>query len=174
MHWASNIARKIHETLPPFILFEDLESEAYLGLVKAARKYNFTSGVPFQGMAYVRVRGAVYDAIRRKNFVHTSTLQLAEFPDAVEVLKYNAEPELLKTHDQAALAREVERAKESLNPQDRKVIELRYERGLTGRAAAAEMGVGFCVSSLRKKTAVANLKRRLEGSPHFEELRRAA
>lgn len=174
MEFARRIAAAVHRKLPPFILLDDLESEAYVGLVKAARKFNFTAGVPFQGFAYRKVRGAVIDSIRRKNFIHTSTLQLTEFPDLLEVLQYDAKAGIEASHDHAAVIREVKRAVATLPKQDRQVIELRYEKGLSTQAAGDRMGVGRCVSSLRHKAAIKSLKRRLEGTAHFEELKRAA
>jgi RNA polymerase sigma factor (sigma-70 family) len=174
MDFARRIAAVVHRRIPPFIQLEDLQQEAFVGLIKAARKYNFKSGVPFQGFAYRKVHGAVIDSIRRKNFFESSMYQLLDYVDDLELLQFDAETPITQGHDHGVVTREVQRAVASLPAEDRKVIELRFGEGLTGRAAAERMGVGYCVSSLRKKTAIKNLKRRLEGSPHFEELKRAA
>jgi RNA polymerase sigma factor (sigma-70 family) len=45
---------------------EDLVGDGNLALVKAARKYDPTVGVPFPAFALHYVRGAILDAIRRR------------------------------------------------------------------------------------------------------------
>lgn len=60
------IARAVRSqvgTLP----VEDFESAGYEALVKAALRYDPTTGVPFSGFAYLRIRGAMIDAVRSKN-----------------------------------------------------------------------------------------------------------
>jgi RNA polymerase sigma factor for flagellar operon FliA len=43
---------------------DDAVSCAYVGLVEAAERYDPSSGVPFRGYAYIRIRGAVIDGLR--------------------------------------------------------------------------------------------------------------
>ena len=62
----TKIARAVRSqvgTLP----VEDFESAGFEALVKAALRYDPTTGVPFQGYAYLRIRGAMIDAVRSKN-----------------------------------------------------------------------------------------------------------
>ncbi len=46
---------------------EEYESAGNEALVKAALRYDPTTGVPFQGYAYLRIRGAMIDAVRAEN-----------------------------------------------------------------------------------------------------------
>jgi len=46
---------------------EEFESAGYEALVKAALRYDPSTGVPFSGFAYLRIRGAMIDAVRSKN-----------------------------------------------------------------------------------------------------------
>ncbi len=46
---------------------EEFQSAGYEALVKAALRYDPTTGVPFPGFAYIRIRGAMIDAVRSKN-----------------------------------------------------------------------------------------------------------
>lgn len=60
------IARSVRSqigTLP----IEDFESAGYEALVKAALRYDPATGVPFQAFAYLRIRGAMIDAVRSAN-----------------------------------------------------------------------------------------------------------
>jgi RNA polymerase sigma factor for flagellar operon FliA len=55
--------------------FEDLVSAGTLGLVKAARSYDPAKQVEFKTYAYIRVRGAVIDELRKRTFVPAGTAQ---------------------------------------------------------------------------------------------------
>ncbi len=61
----SAIARKILATLPDFVEMDDLIGFGRVGLVEAARRFDPSRGVLFQTFAYYRIRGAVYDGIRK-------------------------------------------------------------------------------------------------------------
>jgi RNA polymerase sigma factor for flagellar operon FliA len=58
------IGRLIAE-LPPGVDIENLEAAGVLGLVEAAANYDPTRGAAFKSFAYLRVRGAVLDELRR-------------------------------------------------------------------------------------------------------------
>ncbi len=51
----------------PIDLKEEFVSSAYLGLVEAAGRYVPNSSVPFENFAYLRIRGAVIDNIRKNS-----------------------------------------------------------------------------------------------------------
>jgi RNA polymerase sigma factor for flagellar operon FliA len=54
--------------------FEDLVSAGTLGLVKAARSFDPHRDAEFKTYAYIRVRGAVLDELRKKSFVPTGQI----------------------------------------------------------------------------------------------------
>ncbi len=49
----------------PLTLLDDYIGAGYLGLVEAARRYSSRSGSEFQSYAFLRIRGAIIDSIRR-------------------------------------------------------------------------------------------------------------
>jgi RNA polymerase sigma factor FliA len=51
--------------LPPGVDIENLESAGVLGLVEAASKFDPTRNAQFKTFAYLRVRGAILDELRR-------------------------------------------------------------------------------------------------------------
>jgi len=63
--FVSAISKKILKTLPSFVELEDLEGFGMIGLVESSRRFDATRGVQFKTFAYYRIRGAVYDGIRK-------------------------------------------------------------------------------------------------------------
>src|SRR5262249_54862619 len=60
---------EIQKRLPPSVDRDDLIGAAELGLVEAARNFDPTRGVLFKTFAYYRIRGAIYDALRRMGWL---------------------------------------------------------------------------------------------------------
>jgi len=60
-----SIARKVKAQLPQFVDYEELVSNGQEGLIQAARRYDPERGVAFATFAYYRIRGAIFDSIRR-------------------------------------------------------------------------------------------------------------
>jgi RNA polymerase sigma factor for flagellar operon FliA len=63
------IVNKTISYLKPPLTFEDLVSAGTLGLVKAAKNYDESHNADFKTYAYIRVRGAVLDELRKWSFV---------------------------------------------------------------------------------------------------------
>jgi RNA polymerase sigma factor for flagellar operon FliA len=59
------LAIEVARGLPPHIELDELVSCGNLGLVEAAARYEPRYGVTFQTFAYYRIKGAVYDGLRR-------------------------------------------------------------------------------------------------------------
>ena len=59
------IAKKILKTLPSFVELDDLVAFGRLGLIEASRRFDPTRGVTFKTFGYYRIRGAIYDGIRK-------------------------------------------------------------------------------------------------------------
>jgi len=68
MPWAAGIARKLSLRFPPCFELQDLVQEAHIELWKRAQRFDENSGVPFQGYAYLPVRGAVLMLTRRRRW----------------------------------------------------------------------------------------------------------
>jgi RNA polymerase sigma factor FliA len=63
--YAHAIAAEFLSRYPPNITRDDLESAAELGLVQAAHRYDPLKCVSFPTFAYYRVRGAIFDEVRK-------------------------------------------------------------------------------------------------------------
>ena len=63
------IAAKVKEQLPREIEFDDLVSYGTQGLLEAADRFDGKHGASFTTFAYYRVRGAIYDGLRRMGWV---------------------------------------------------------------------------------------------------------
>ena len=61
------MASKLMRRLPPNVLREDVVADGYVGLLKAARDFDVSRGVPFWGFAQRRVWGSMVDGIRQDN-----------------------------------------------------------------------------------------------------------
>jgi RNA polymerase sigma factor for flagellar operon FliA len=60
-----HLVGKMTAELPPGVDEDNLESAGVLGLVEAAHHFDPERGVQFKTYAYTRIRGAVYDELRR-------------------------------------------------------------------------------------------------------------
>jgi RNA polymerase sigma factor for flagellar operon FliA len=63
--YARALALKIAKDLPRFVSRDDLIAVGQEGLVEAASRFDPTRGVQFSTFAYYRVRGAVFDHVRK-------------------------------------------------------------------------------------------------------------
>ena len=67
--YARAIAAEVLRKLPSHAEKDDLEAAADLGLVEAAQAFDASRGVQFKTFSYYRIRGAVYDSIRKATWV---------------------------------------------------------------------------------------------------------
>lgn len=66
------VVGRLAMTLPSHVSAEDLYSAGLLGLLNAIRRFNPKSGSTFETYARVRIRGAVFDELRRLDWVPRS------------------------------------------------------------------------------------------------------
>jgi RNA polymerase sigma factor (sigma-70 family) len=62
------IARRVAGRLPISVELDDMIQEGRIGLMQAAQRYDAGTGVPFHQYAQFRIRGAILDRFRRKNY----------------------------------------------------------------------------------------------------------
>jgi|SRR5579875_568796 RNA polymerase sigma factor for flagellar operon FliA len=60
-----HLVGKMTAELPPGVDVDNLESAGVLGLVEAAHRFDSERGIQFKTYAYTRIRGAVFDELRR-------------------------------------------------------------------------------------------------------------
>jgi RNA polymerase sigma factor for flagellar operon FliA len=63
------IARRVVSYLKPPLSFEDLVSAGTVGLLKAARDFDASHQAEFKTYAYIRIKGAVLDELRRASLL---------------------------------------------------------------------------------------------------------
>jgi RNA polymerase sigma factor for flagellar operon FliA len=80
--YARALAAEILRKLPPHAEREELEGAADLGLVEAANAFDPSRGVQFKTFAYYRIRGAVYDCIRKVTWLSKSDYDKLRFEAA--------------------------------------------------------------------------------------------
>lgn len=65
LYFVRNVIGRILGGLPGTVDKENLEAAGILGLVEAANRFSADRGVDFKSYAFQRIRGAVYDELRR-------------------------------------------------------------------------------------------------------------
>jgi len=88
------LAAKILQKLPPGADLQELIASGYLGLVEAAEKYDPTRGVSFSTFSYYRIRGAIFDALRKSGrYPRTEARELRFHANANELLQSSVDHE---------------------------------------------------------------------------------
>lgn len=88
--YATSLATKMARTLPADIDFDDILCNARLGLLEAAKRYDAKYGVEFRTFAYYRIKGAIYDGLRKTGWIPRSLYSKIKFEQAAnEYLKAN-------------------------------------------------------------------------------------
>jgi RNA polymerase sigma factor for flagellar operon FliA len=80
--YAHAIASEMLRKLPPHIERDDIIGAAELGLVEAARAFDPNRGVLFKTFAFYRIRGAVYDGLRKMAWFSKAQYQQYRFERA--------------------------------------------------------------------------------------------
>jgi RNA polymerase sigma factor for flagellar operon FliA len=79
-----HVVRQVAGRYPRHVDREELWSAGAHGLVEAARSYNAESGVPFVRYAQIRVRGAIIDSTRSRDWAARSVRRAVRELDTVE------------------------------------------------------------------------------------------
>ncbi|MBW1672724.1 MAG: FliA/WhiG family RNA polymerase sigma factor [Deltaproteobacteria bacterium] len=90
------IAERMAIRLPPNILKEELVSAGIVGLIDALDKFNSEMGIKFQTYAEHRIKGAILDELRKRDWIPRSVRKdIHRIEDAITAVKYRLgrEPE---------------------------------------------------------------------------------
>ena len=83
-----NVVGRLAMTLPPHVDSEELYSAGLAGLLNAVRHYNPRAGTAFETYARLRIRGAIFDELRRMDWVprsvHTKARKVQAAMRAIE------------------------------------------------------------------------------------------
>jgi RNA polymerase sigma factor FliA len=71
------VVGRLAMTLPPHVDPEDLYSSGLVGLLNAVRQFNPLAGSSFESYAKVRIRGAIFDELRRLDWIPRSVHEKA-------------------------------------------------------------------------------------------------
>ncbi len=85
------VVGRLAMTLPPHVDGEDLYSAGLSGLLSAVRQYDPSAGTAFETYARLRIRGAVFDELRRMDWVprsvHTKARRVQAVMQSIEQKK---------------------------------------------------------------------------------------
>lgn len=126
-----DIAGRIHKSLPPSFDLEDLISEGNIGLIQAAARYRPSAHnrTPFSAYARKRIRGAILDSVRRRNYTENTHHPLPlEHENSPRLSLANNATETL---DEINTLRRLQRAMSWLTPAQRDVLVNYYSSTMT-------------------------------------------
>lgn len=113
------VALHLQARVPRFIELDDLMQAGMIGLLEAAKSFDPAKGSNFESFAYIRVRGAMFDEVRRMSYMPRS---------AVAIGKSHAQSEqdltalLGRAPTQTELARHMDKDAESLQRERARAI----------------------------------------------------
>lgn len=94
-----HIVGRMSAKLPHGIDIENLEAAGILGLVEAANRFEPERGIQFRTFAYTRVRGAIYDELRRNSpFPQEMLERIAQVRKALQALTPPVAAAMLASH----------------------------------------------------------------------------
>ncbi|PIR17495.1 MAG: RNA polymerase subunit sigma-70 [Deltaproteobacteria bacterium CG11_big_fil_rev_8_21_14_0_20_49_13] len=82
MPYATSIANRVVKSLSLTAEYEDILCAARLGLLEAAKRYDDREDVDFRTFAYYRIKGAIYDGLRKSGWIPRSVYSRLKFEEA--------------------------------------------------------------------------------------------
>ncbi|MFA4873727.1 MAG: sigma-70 family RNA polymerase sigma factor [bacterium] len=105
MPYAASIASRVCQSLSSAVDYEEVLCNARLGLLEAAKRYDDCQEVDFRTFAYYRIKGAIYDGLRRSGWLPRTLYAKIKFEEAANEYLQNrslnsaATPVPRSTHD---------------------------------------------------------------------------
>ena len=178
---ATALARRMRIPTGALLGRDDVESAALIGLIDAVDRYDPDRGVPFEGYAGLRIRGAVLDELRRVDDRSRSERRRARAdvddtdPEigaygltlSLDLLlesgdrDWAADDESTDRYDDQDLLMRVESALRCLPPRQRELLARYYGEALTLRESAQKMGISEARACQLHGRAILNLRREL-------------
>jgi len=82
MPYAASIANRVCQSLSSAFDYEEVLCNARLGLLEAAKRFDDTQEVDFRTFAYYRIKGAIYDGLRRSGLLPRTLYAKIKFEEA--------------------------------------------------------------------------------------------
>jgi RNA polymerase sigma factor FliA len=149
---------------------EDLEAAGVIGLIQAVDRFDPSRGIPFEGYAALRVRGAVLDEVRRLDDLSRGARLRAREDEhrgavSLDVLQERGEmgepAEIAEVDARAAhdgLRDDVERALAAIPVRERAILASYYSDGLTLATIGRRLGISEARVSQLHSRAIAQLR----------------
>jgi RNA polymerase sigma factor for flagellar operon FliA len=80
--YSTSIATKVVKTLSSDVDFDEIICNARLGLLEAAQRFDDAYNVDFKTFAYYRIKGAIYDGLRKTGWLPRSLYSKIKFEQA--------------------------------------------------------------------------------------------
>lgn len=153
--WAHEIAARVARRLPTWFVADDLTAAAEIALVKLSDDYRSYQAVPFKAFAIRRLRGACYDAARRREYRERGHLELTD-----RHVDTSASPErLAELSEMESVWAHVDKLPEC----HRAVIIALFRDEKTGVQVGEELGIRKARASQLRAEALKMLKQMLAG-----------
>jgi RNA polymerase sigma factor for flagellar operon FliA len=160
---------------------DDVESAALIGLINAVDRYDPDRGVPFEGYAGLRIRGAILDELRRlddhtrderrraRDVVADTEPEIAAYGATLSLdllletgdRDWAVDDDAVDPYESQDLRMRVESALECLPPRQREVLARYYGDSLTLRESALRMGISEARACQLHGRAIQNLRHSL-------------
>jgi len=82
MPYAASIANRVCQSLSSAVDYEEVLCNARLGLLEAAKRFDEAHDVDFKTFAYYRIKGAIYDGLRRSGWLPRTLYAKIKFEEA--------------------------------------------------------------------------------------------
>ncbi len=82
MPYAASIASRVCQSLSSAVDYEEVLCNARLGLLEAAKRFDNEQEVDFKTFAYYRIKGAIYDGLRRSGWLPRTLYARIKFDEA--------------------------------------------------------------------------------------------
>jgi RNA polymerase sigma factor for flagellar operon FliA len=179
---ATSVARRMRVPTGALMGRDDIESAALIGLIDAVDRFDPDRGVPFEGYAGLRIRGAVLDELRRVDdrsrgerrrarivvddrepeiAAYGQTLSLDMLLETGDRDWAADDDESLDRYEAQDMRSRVESALRCLPPRQRELLGRYYGDSLTLRESAERMGISEARACQLHGRAIHNLRREL-------------
>lgn len=89
MPYAASIANRVCQSLSSAVDYEEVLCNARLGLLEASKRFDDTQDVDFKTFAYYRIKGAIYDGLRRSGWLPRTLYAKIKFEEAANEFLQN-------------------------------------------------------------------------------------
>lgn len=92
MPFATSIANRVAQTLSSSVDYDEVLCNARIGLLEAAKRFDSNQQVDFKTFAYYRIKGAIYDGLRRSGWIPRSIYSKMKMEEASnDYMRFKAE-----------------------------------------------------------------------------------